>query len=425
MTPQTREWLLRPELTRLWDRLKDRLESNGLQVRGRLRLDDVAEDEREALCLLLGRIYSGPVVSIALAGLDEQLRVGSTKQGLVEVVEALRGPLISRPALKDARRAAKESVWTAAGEALRRRGLDLEPWPRLWMADVRRGGTLARLQPDHAAQLITQAVDVLAALTLSSATHDRRELAERVTGTAHGLDDGTLLSRLVLRALARAKGQNPPADARDRRELWQTFGVASDQVSSTVLTYGLMPQGEGWADAALRQRSSSHAETHLSLRDLRRVTWRLAADTEVFVCENPRIVEAATDLHCGRPLVCTSGNPTTVVRELLDALAAAGARLAYRGDFDWPGLAMANRIIDQYDARHWRMSAADYEEQVATARRRGTPLQPLAGTPIEACWDPELTAAMIAVGLAVQEESAIGTIIADLAPSPDLPERSG
>ena len=93
---------------------------------------------------------------------------------------------------------------------------------------------------------------------------------------------------------------------------------------------------------------------------------------------------------------------------------AAGARLAYRGDFDWPGVAIANRMIGRYDARPWRMGATDYEQHVATARDRGTPLPSLAGTTVDAAWDPELTPAMTALGIAVQEESALEILLSDL-----------
>jgi uncharacterized protein (TIGR02679 family) len=189
-------------------------------------------------------------------------------------------------------------------------------------------------------------------------------------------------------------------------------GAAADNVSSTVLTYGLTPQADDLTARTLRARTG--AETHLTLRDLRHAEWRLSPGTEVFVCENPRIIEADADAGAAYPLVCTSGNPTTTVLTLLDVLAGAGARIAYRGDFDWPGIAMANRLITRYGARPWRMGATDYEEHTTAARGRGTPLQPLAGTPVEAIWDPELTPAMQALGVAVQEESALELILTDL-----------
>lgn len=439
MTPQARAWLRQPALARLWDRLRDRLERNGLEVRGRLRLDSVTDTEREALELLMGRPYpastvAGGAVSITLADLDGQLRSGAAESGLVDVVEELRGPLRNRPAIRDARRAATETIWAAAHQALQSRGLDQTHWARPWLDEVKRGGALSRLEPAHAARLIVQAIDVMAALrtvrerspeglsgsgssgpaAYGTALWGRGELAERVTGTAHGLDDDTLLAKVVLRALARDQNVEPPRDARSRRELWEAVGVATDHVSSTVLTYGLTPLGDEWPARLLRERTLAGSETHLTLRDLHRMTWRLPPNTEVFVCENPRIVEAAADAGRSRPLVCVSGNPTTTALTLLDALAAAGARLAYRGDFDWPGISMANRMISRYAARPWRMSAVDYEEHVVTARDRGTPLQPLAGIPVEAAWDPELTPAMVAFKAAVQEESALELILTDL-----------
>jgi hypothetical protein len=57
------------------------------------------------------------------------------------------------------------------------------------------------------------------------------------------------------------------------------------------------------------------------------------------------VLEAALDRCVTAALVCTAGNPTTVTVELLRQLAGSGARIAYRGDFDGPGIAIANRVI--------------------------------------------------------------------------------
>jgi uncharacterized protein (TIGR02679 family) len=182
-----------------------------------------------------------------------------------------------------------------------------------------------------------------------------------------------------------------------------------------VLVYALTPTDDHWLADHLRQRTAHHAEAQLSLRDVRRLDWRLAPGTIVYVCENPRVVEAAADAGGRHPMVCASGNPTHTVLTLLDALTREGATLAYRGDFDWPGIAMANRITHDYQARPWRMTAADYEQHVADARSRDTPLQPLSGPPVPAAWDPELTATMHTTGLAVHEESALELLLRDLA----------
>ena len=38
--------------------------------------------------------------------------------------------------------------------------------------------------------------------------------------------------------------------------------------------------------------------------------------------------------------------------------------LRYHGDFDWPGIAIANSVIRRHDATPWRLSAADYQAAV-------------------------------------------------------------
>ncbi|MFD8864061.1 DUF2399 domain-containing protein [Streptomyces sp. NPDC059590] len=242
----------------------------------------------------------------------------------------------------------------------------------------------------------------------------RGELAAMTTGSAHGLDDGTWLARLVQRGVALAHGTEFPDGAAGRRALWRLVSVTPDEVSGTVLTYGLRPAGEGWRECALRERTKHHAETHLTPRDLHSLRLRLPAGTLIHICENPRVVEAAADAACVRPLVCTSGSAATVVVTLLDALAATGCRFAYHGDFDWPGIVLANRVIRRYDAVPWRMGTADYEHLAARSQAEGIPQLALDGQPVSADWDPDLAPAMTALGVALHEEATLDLLVDDL-----------
>ncbi|WP_237282557.1 DUF2399 domain-containing protein [Streptomyces fodineus] len=234
------------------------------------------------------------------------------------------------------------------------------------------------------------------------------------TGSAHGLDDGTWLPRLVQRGIALAHGTEFPGDAAGRRALWRLVSVTPDEVSSTVLAYGLRPVGGGWREQALRERADHHAEAHLTSRDLHDLQLQLPAGTVIHICENPRVVEAAADAACVHALVCTSGSAATVVLALLDALAATGCRFAYHGDFDWPGIALANRIIRRYGAQPWRMGAEDYEHLTARSQAEGIPQLPLDGQPVSASWDPALAPAMTALGVALHEEVTLDLLLDDL-----------
>ncbi|MEU6904772.1 DUF2399 domain-containing protein [Streptomyces coeruleorubidus] len=187
-----------------------------------------------------------------------------------------------------------------------------------------------------------------------------------------------------------------------------------DEVSSTVLTYGLRPTGGTWREAALRERADHHMETHVTLRELRTLRLEMPPGTLVHVCENPHVVEAAADTGRTAPMVCTSGSTTTVVLTLLDALAASGCTFAYHGDFDWPGITLANRIMQRYGAESWRMRAADYEYLATRTQVRGAPQIALAGPPAEAVWDAELAPAMNALGIALHEEAALDLLLEDL-----------
>ena len=59
------------------------------------------------------------------------------------------------------------------------------------------------------------------------------------------------------------------------------------------------------------------------------------------------MVEAAADAGRTAPLICTSSSATTVVLTLLDTRAATDCSFVYYGDFDWPGIALANRVMER------------------------------------------------------------------------------
>ena len=90
---------------------------------------------------------------------------------------------------------------------------------------------------------------------------------------------------------------------------------------------------------------------------------------------------------------------------------AGGGELRYHGDFDWPGVAIANSVMIRHGARAWRMSAADYLAGV----RCDAEYVRLTGTPQATPWDSGLADAMTASGRAVYEESVTGPLISDLA----------
>ena len=81
------------------------------------------------------------------------------------------------------------------------------------------------------------------------------------------------------------------------------------------------------------------------------------------------------------------------------------------GIFDWPGIAIARRIIGQ-GAQPWRLGCADYREAVERlpVGRRLT----LTGRAETTPWDSGLSPAMMADNVAVHEEAIVDLLLADL-----------
>jgi uncharacterized protein (TIGR02679 family) len=423
LSDETRAFLTGPGLQRLWEAVRTRLERNGLQPTGTIRLQKLDLREREALSLLLAKPLIGATVTVRLEQLDTRLRAGAPARGLAATLEQMGPPLTDRRAARDEEAARRTKLWSTADATLASTSLAGRPWTGPWLEEIRRSGTLTREPAGLALITITQAIRTLAALfpdggstgPAGPVAWGRGELATRTTGSAHGLDDGTVIARLVLRGIALAHGAGFPTDAPGRRALWRRASVTPDEVSSTVLTYGLRPTGSTWHEGALRERADRRLETHVTLRELRTLSLELAARTRIHLCENPRVVEAAADAGCTAPLICTSGSATTVVLTLLDSLSAAGCVFDYHGDFDWPGITLANRIMARYGAEPWRMTSEDYEYLATRTQLHGTPPLPLAGRPVEALWDVELARTMTAVGVALHEEAALDLLLEDLA----------
>jgi uncharacterized protein (TIGR02679 family) len=212
--------------------------------------------------------------------------------------------------------------------------------------------------------------------------------------------------QVVLRGLAVASGVSFPDGAREREQLWQRYGVEPDLLSRTCLVWNLRPSGDEPVQRRMRIAADAGDPVHLTEWDLRRIgVLNARAGERVLVCENPRVIEALAEAgRAAGAAVCTSGEPNLVVDGVLARLRSSGADLRYHGDFDWPGIAIANRIVARFGARPWWMNADHY----LSAVRSGAAL---AGAPIEPSWDAELGAAMRLQGRAIHEESLLPELV--------------
>jgi uncharacterized protein (TIGR02679 family) len=335
---------------------------------------------------------------------------------LREALEQIDGPIVH---IETARRSA-EALWAQVVSQC------THPALRELLQASAGLGLLKRLSERHAdtaACLCSGAEAVLRVLPANGMT--RAQLAANTLGDAHALDNGRATATLVLAVwrdiiaplpeiddatlASREDGHVQPqgTDERDR-DIWARAGVLVNELARPALLLNLC------AGANARFAEPSGEPDHASLRFLLRSPpcWNVSGQ-DVFICENPNVIAIAAD-RLGRrcaPMICTDGMPAAAQRTLLAQVAGAGARLRYHGDFDWPGLRIANHVIRQYAAQPWRFGAAEYAAAVQAAPRPGRALD---GSPVIASWDEELGMLMQAHQLSVAEESEAGLLLQDL-----------
>lgn len=388
----------RPQLARIMQAVRHRLERGGA---ARVSIDYPTEQERRALDELLGRKPStGKRLSLPLQQLEDTLQRAGLAPDLHTAIESLGGVLRNLGAEREQRERAWQQVFASARAEADRLGASA------WLAALEREGLLKRLaeqDPERAGSLLRQALRVLQSLPQRGKALST--VAADCLGDAHGLDEGQPVATLVKRALC-SDAQTLPTD-----ELWANAGVlVGGGITSAVLVLNLPAAGDGATATMLKAAADQAEPLYLTLRQLLRdpPDWTPSA-RPISICENPAVIaEAANALgrHSG-PLICTRGQPSAAVTRCLIQLTAVGARLRYHGDFDWPGIRIANGIISRHGAVPWRMAAADY----LAAADSGKPLR---DAPVAAAWDAALGHAMQSRGQVIEEERVIRALLADL-----------
>jgi uncharacterized protein (TIGR02679 family) len=398
-------------LAPLRKRLRRRFERAPLdRAIGQIRMDGLAAEERAALAALLGRPqrYTSSL-QFDLELVDCNLQRSGIAPSLRDALERLDGPITHLATA----RLRQEALWSAVVDGCTHPDL-------VGLLAVREGtGLLKRLARQDAAvasELCRSAEAVLRRLPAQGIA--RSQLAANVLGDAHALDNRQPVATLVLAAWRRRR---PPSQgsgddsllgsAERARDTWARAGVLVNQLARPALFLNLPVKSAG-------DGGRTGEPSYLSLRSLLRSppSWDVAG-CRIFVCENPNLVAIAAD-RWGRdcaPLVCTDGMPAAAQRTLLSQLALAEARLCYHGDFDWPGLRIANHVMREHSAGSWRFNAADY---VAAVRTASGLAQRLEGVTVEAFWDDGLAAAMHEHGIAVAEEAVAAQLLSDLIDRP-------
>ncbi|MCR6484081.1 TIGR02679 family protein [Amycolatopsis sp. OK19-0408] len=391
---------LSPALMPLWQAAHSRL-STGKPV-SRVKVGPLDFRQRTALADLLGSArLPGEHFDISLTKLDEVL-VERTGRDTRQIVTELIGPVGDRAA--ERRRAAEQrtELWTWLAD---HPVVAAQPVLTDWVAGVRRAGLIAGSIATTKAEL-DKVLKVLA--ELPAAGRPLPNFADEVLGDTHALDEGRRCTSLVMKALVAIYDVPTPADAPERRALWERAGITDDQLSSTVLAAGLRAQG-GAAGGILALCADAGLAATLTLQQLRATARLTGTPPDVWIFENPSVLAVALDRFGRRcpPLVCTSGWPSSAGILLLKQLRAAGSTLYYHGDFDGEGLRIAANVVARCGALPWRMTSSDYLAAVADG--------PPVGRITEAPWDADLAKKLSETGRTVPEERLALVLLDEIA----------
>jgi uncharacterized protein (TIGR02679 family) len=406
-------------LASLRKRLRQRFErAPAAEAIDRFRIDQLTADEYAALAALLGRaprLSNSLQVDVRI--IDASLQHAGVAASLRDALEKLDGPIVHAAS----ERSRRQALWADVVASC------THPALATWLQAPANLGVLKRLanaEPATAARLCSRADAVLARLPAGGIT--RSQLAAEVLGHAHALDGGQPTAAVVLAvwrkfvlpatddeevdvAAGSAASETSIGNGEEpARDIWAKAGVLVNELARPAL-YLNLPSQDG-PNCGAPPGEPAYASLRFLLRS--KPSWNVAGRA-VYVCENPNLIAIAAD-HWGAlcaPLVCTDGMPAAAQRCLLAQLVKAGARLCYHGDFDWPGLRIGNHVMREYGAQPWRFGAPEYVAAVNAAPRPG---QPLAGREVLATWDTELSAAMRAHGLAIDEEAVAALLLTDL-----------
>lgn len=174
----------------------------------------------------------------------------------------------------------------------------------------------------------------------------REVLAAKVTKDPHALDEGSMLLNALLYYLSYKSNMSLPKNVLEKRELLQSNGIVSNDINSSILTYGLYAKSGAkklWFDFYERQEPLTI--TGLNLKD--KVISSI--DSTVVIVENPSVFTALIMAYPDRSFICTAGQLNQTAFAVLEQLDNQSTRMFYNGDLDPEGLVIADKLSCRFE----------------------------------------------------------------------------
>lgn len=173
------------------------------------------------------------------------------------------------------------------------------------------------------------------------------------TGDPHAFDDNRQTGILFLQML-HALSKTPEA-ARDisaveeKNQILNEFFLLRDDIMNNVAVQGLIAKNKGMLNEMWHQACLQECSWNVPLKEILQMdTIQAFQSNKVVIVENSSVYSILIELFPHTPMVCSSGQFTYAVWQLLNKLESSNTDMYYVGDLDPEGIVMAQTLIKRF-----------------------------------------------------------------------------
>lgn len=348
---------------------------------GRITLTQTSEEERRAVGGILGKVFYEETIRFSFQEFEQGLQ--KTRFAPVDIKEMLEAyfgePLLTTQRQQKEEQEQKDRFFCRiCGYFEERDGREAMVcrWLKEMISGKKHGYQLlireygkGEMQAEILIKNTGNALMKLQELAVQDEACPLAVFAAKISGNPHYFDRGTTAGMLLIHGICYCENEEVPRNAHQWRERLMGAFITPDNVSSMVHAYGLrLLTGQGW-HPAYDAFCSRREACVVTMEHMKGIIGVQALGEKVYVVENEMVFSYL--LHNMKDqeytLLCTSGQPRSVVQVLFPHILASGADIFYNGDIDPDGIRIADRLWKKFGEHFhiWRMSPADYENSLS------------------------------------------------------------
>ncbi len=360
------------------------------KIAGKIKISNATEEEKKEIGGFLGKIYWDTDIEFKFVTFEEAL--GRTKFAEVSLLELLEGyfeeKMISNQEYKESEEMRKELFWKEIEQWIRGNNSKENDFKEAaqWLqklhteknASYYNVMNLWKKDEEEAMVLLKRVCQAISVITsLEGEGMPLAVLAAKVSGNPHFFDRGQKASQFLIYAVCELTGLELPRNAEEIQGMYQSVGIDMDELSSTVVVYGLHMIKNGKVYTPLEAMEALGESMVLSMANLRDAD-RIYTQGEIVLAVENEMVYSHLLETCVKhqiPFICTSGQLSRAAQKVLKMLCEEGKIIYYSGDTDPEGLRIADGLWRKYpnQIRIWSMSEEDYlksisEEEISAQR---------------------------------------------------------